>query len=656
MVHQRPALDWCIVWLISLLIGLTPILFLPLTQDYYETNKWLLLILVALVLFAIRVIQVFGEKTIRGSMLPAFLGFGAISIASLITTLLSSTNAAEAIAAPYGPAVWIALSIIVFIGGSVVDEKRARLLQWVLTASAAIVSVVSVYQYFGVFAVWFPSLSILSDRLWTPVGSSMGFVGLVFIAIPVALQQFIRSLRLRDDIGMTASAIVAVCLLSAISLTFLQIIPRYSEAMLSLADGWTITASGLRNMRTALVGFGAENFLFAFTTGRPAALNATPLWNIRFLTNASTLLHIVSVYGLIGLAAGIMLLRAIVTSPIHMSTRAVAMIVLLFLPPSTTVLVATAAVLMVDNANRREWIYRIPASWQWVRYLFLATASILIFISLYALARFAIGEFSFYQALNLRISGDGTGSYKRSIAAIQANPYMARYHTQLADTSLAIASAITAQTTDPGTGAPRTLSDTDRDTATSLIQQAIRESKLGIKYAANSVIAWERLAQVYQNLIGVAQNSHQWAITGYQKAIQLDPTNPFMRLRLGSVHFTIGDFAKASEYFTQAVSLKPDYANAHYNLGNSLRQERKHLPAAIAFKQTLALINPGASDHDRIVTELTEIKNHLTEKELEALEAFQPVQKGSAFLQPPLGTSPSSLPNPNVLPTISLPE
>jgi type IV pilus assembly protein PilF len=50
-------------------------------------------------------------------------------------------------------------------------------------------------------------------------------------------------------------------------------------------------------------------------------------------------------------------------------------------------------------------------------------------------------------------------------------------------------------------------------------------------------------------------------------ASDLDPENPEIDMAFGLAYQTRGDLGKASEYFRSAVRKKPDYAEAHNNLG-----------------------------------------------------------------------------------------
>lgn len=643
-----------IQWTSIFAIGLTPIFFLPLTQDFYETNKWYLVVVAALVILFVRVVRFIKEKRIIISRSPSALSFGMLALAALVSTLLTSTNRVEALLSPYGPTFWLALWILIDAGEQVFDDANKHLLKWSLYGSSLLIALTAVYQYFGVGATVFPAVPFLADRLWTPVGSSLGLVGYLFIVLALLAEDFLEAIKRKGEVGIVVYGIVLASITAGLAFTLANVIPQFSNAMLSLTDGWTITINTMKNIKTALVGTGAENFLSAFTTGRPASLNATPIWNIRFLTSATTVFHLTTIYGLLGLLGVLLILRALLVSAGNVAGRWSAIAVLLFLPPNHAIFVSVVALLLLSPTIHKEWVVPMPHRFGWLRYGIFGATSIVLSGVVYLLVKAYLGEVYFYQALKARVGNDGTGTYKFQIAAIKKSPLIARYHIGLADTSLALASALTSQTTKSPTGKDSQLTDADRNTAPALVQQGIREAKLGVKYAPNSVVAWEGLAQVYQNLIGVAQNAEQWAVTAYQKAIQLDPTNPFVRLRLGSVYMATGDYPKATEYFSQAVTLKPDYANAHYNLANGFRLIEQYLHSAIAYKQTLALIDASGSDRDRVTTELSHMRTRLTKEEQETLDAFVPVQKGASFTQQKLNSPIAPLTNPNAIPTINL--
>jgi tetratricopeptide (TPR) repeat protein len=43
-----------------------------------------------------------------------------------------------------------------------------------------------------------------------------------------------------------------------------------------------------------------------------------------------------------------------------------------------------------------------------------------------------------------------------------------------------------------------------------------------------------------------------------------------LRVEAGGIYYANGDYLSAANLFRQAANLKPDYANAHYNLAKAL--------------------------------------------------------------------------------------
>lgn len=52
-----------------------------------------------------------------------------------------------------------------------------------------------------------------------------------------------------------------------------------------------------------------------------------------------------------------------------------------------------------------------------------------------------------------------------------------------------------------------------------------------------------------------------------QKLIRLKPDDASVRFNLGNALFNAGRFQEATAAYTETVSLKPDFAHAHYNRG-----------------------------------------------------------------------------------------
>lgn len=83
------------------------------------------------------------------------------------------------------------------------------------------------------------------------------------------------------------------------------------------------------------------------------------------------------------------------------------------------------------------------------------------------------------------------------------------------------------------------------------------------------------------------------AATAYfRKGLELAPTNPSLRHRLGTALSQMGDARGALEQFEQVVRTSPDYAKAYYSLGILMEASGRHQEAIDRFSSAL-MYDPG---------------------------------------------------------------
>ena len=83
------------------------------------------------------------------------------------------------------------------------------------------------------------------------------------------------------------------------------------------------------------------------------------------------------------------------------------------------------------------------------------------------------------------------------------------------------------------------------------------------------------------------------------------PNIPFLFNILGACHKNLGNLALATKIFEHAISLKPDYAEAHYNLGVTLKQDGQLITAVESYKKAIALLPDYADAHNNLGTTLS---------------------------------------------------
>ena len=80
------------------------------------------------------------------------------------------------------------------------------------------------------------------------------------------------------------------------------------------------------------------------------------------------------------------------------------------------------------------------------------------------------------------------------------------------------------------------------------------------------------------------------------------PNIPFLFNMLGACHKNLGNLALATKFFKHAISLKPDYAEGHYNLGVTLKQDGQLITALESYKKSIALLPDYADAHNNLGT------------------------------------------------------
>jgi cytochrome c-type biogenesis protein CcmH/NrfG len=125
----------------------------------------------------------------------------------------------------------------------------------------------------------------------------------------------------------------------------------------------------------------------------------------------------------------------------------------------------------------------------------------------------------------------------------------------------------------------------------------------------NNPINWEILGSIYRQISGVAQNALSFSLDSYGRAITRDPLNPVLRLTVGGIYFSINNYDMAIRFFTDAVNLKPDYANANFNLAIALAQKGDFVSAQTIAERTVSLLDPKSEDYKIATQVLSQIKD-----------------------------------------------
>ena len=115
--------------------------------------------------------------------------------------------------------------------------------------------------------------------------------------------------------------------------------------------------------------------------------------------------------------------------------------------------------------------------------------------------------------------------------------------------------------------------------------------------------AWKVLAGVLKQMGKINES----LVVG-QKSVQLDPQDAGAHNNLGVLlQHAQGRLKEAEESCRQAITLKPDYAEAHYNLGNTLKKQGRLDEAEASYTQAITLKPDYAEAHYNLGNTLKEL-------------------------------------------------
>jgi len=601
-------------WILAIGLAIFPLFFLPVTQDYYDTNKWMLLVTIALFAFTLWAYHGFKRSLLTISWSPASLGLAGMTVASLISLIISSPNKTEALISPFGLVTFAALTLIMCIVPPLFDIPSRRRLLWLFYGTTAVLSLCAIYQFFGMGKTMFPSVSYLADPLWTPTGATMATLTIAILMLPIVLSHSIAAWKAKSELTAGVLILTTIIILCAVALTIYQLVPRLSIGFLPLREGWTILLEILKAPKQALAGVGADNFLTAFSAGRPASMNLLPIWNVRFTTNATMFFHFATIYGLLGAGACILLAKSFI--PKAKNTFRISLILgllsLFLVPPNLSLITVLTVLLVLSHDPKQVKEISIPHLNRGVRIILFLVAGAAIIACIVLAGISYRAEYLFYQSLLRAQDNNGTATYNLQIAAIQTNPAVSRFHLTYSQTNLALATSLASSIAGAGQiGEEAKAQQTkDRDLIAQLVQQAIREAKIGVSQNTYNVLAWENLARTYGQLVGVAQGADNWTVTSYEEAIRHDPTNPVLPLELGIIYVRTQSYTNAIAQFQRSIALKPNFANAYYNLANAYKLNKDNTQAVTAMEQAGELVDPTSSDYTIITKELDDLRTN----------------------------------------------
>ena len=624
---------------IYLLVFLTPLFFLPWTVDPLNLNKQLLLLLlvfIALLVFILRILISDGFK-INLSFLNIPVVFFLLVYG--LSTIFSLSSAGSFWGFGLNvPAAFLNLLYFVFlyflIAGIFTQKREVFWLLFLLVLSGFLATVFNSFQLFGKFifpwdfarnisfntigttyalsiflAILLPLVLVLSLMARKLIRWFLSIVGLLMLFNLVLIN--FRTAWLVLAGGMVTLFIFGMYNLSAkknqlvlfsttllvVSLVFIILkfslpgLPQIPSEVFPthLAE---IDIAKKTLLKSPAFGTGPGTFVYNYSKFKSTDVNQTIFWNIRFETGASEILDKLITTGILGILAlffilgtffwlGFNYLKETIISPKDDSGWFLGLGIFSgftglsfgqFLYPANFTLgflfwVFLASFVALEGKKIKT--FKIQPNLKIITGFFLILVLILGLGFLLAGVPKYSAEAKYLSGLRAWEQNNLDLSIQLLEKAINLNPTLDIYWRDISRLySIKLDKTLNQRDLPPEMASAQ---------AQNLIFLAVNSAKKATDSNPENVANWNASGFIYQSLIGVLEGAEDWGLNSYQKAVELEPSNPYIFTEIGRIYITKADLAKqeiekatnlklAAENFEKAIFHKSDYAPAHFLL------------------------------------------------------------------------------------------
>ncbi len=615
-------LDSVVYYLVISLVFLATTLTVPVMADWFDIPKLGVILIGSLIGLAAWSVKSIMTRKLTITKTPLDLPILLLIVVAFTSASLSNNRVMSLTS---DPVLYLGGALVFFLIGNLVSKMNSvtTLIKSFLLG-VTIISVWSVIQNIYTLAATSMKLTtnvVLLSPNFSLTGSPLSQLVLITITLPLAIGFYLYC----KDKGTRGDKTLAPILLGAIVaglVASIYTLFKNQPFLMPVDSGWRVATGTLGDsIRTAFLGTGPSNYVDAYSIFKPTTINVTNFWNLRFSTSSNFYFYILTTLGIGGLASLVFLVVKFArlvrtrfnsrgTTSLEkglLAAASVAFITAAFVPAATTTIFAVFIFLGLLMAFYKVSEVDIvsqttdPRNAGEIRLGILITSLAGIILAGYFLGRLAFADYHMGLSFDSARKNKGTDTYNHQVRAIALNPWSDNYRVTFAQTNLALADSLAGQPN---------LNDQQRETVVQLVQQSIREARNAVSLQPQRAGNWENLSLIYRNLINFAQGSDQWAIVTQNQAITLDPVNPRLRLDLGGIYYALGNYQAAAQVFAAAVNLKPDYANAHYNLAQSLKQLKINDQALAQLQLAASLVcsqDKQTPDCQRVNAEITEL-------------------------------------------------
>lgn len=634
--------------LLGLLLFAFPLFFLTATTDAFALPKQALLssvVLLGSLLFGVKMIS---DGKVRLRKTPFDTPILLLLIAVVASAFFSVNRVDSVIAAT--PFFFAAISFFLLVQFAK-DQGSYLFLSSALITGVVLAGLIRALSYFSIYIL---PISQTRVQTFTPLGLLLDHCIYLLLVLPLALL-YVKPIFASDGQKVKtktiAFATASIIIVISLSITIYQLITNSSLfTILPFQTGFqtafaAISQDQTRALQGFLLGSGFGTYVTDFTRYKLAAYNQNlALWSFTFFRSSSFVLELLATVGVLGVGAFIFLLIRILGEIREIGGKykeglglLLAFAVSFFLPFSFTIqtllffLLGLFAIQRGHNPNSKYFDIELafvalrksliplqshlvgeqrgPQSHEektWTKTLpvtFFVIILLLVSFLGFFCVRYIASDVIFQGSIIAASQNNALKTYNDQTNAIRIFPHRDGFYRVYSQTNLTIANSLaTTLQNQEKTNTANT--DQTRQTITTLIQQSIDSARNATAISPQTMLNWQNLSSIYRSLIGFGQNAQQFAILSQQQAINLDPSNPQQYLDLGGIYYQLKQWDQSQNQFQIAVSLKPDLANAHYNLGHALEQKGNLQDALAQYQAVKTLVANDKANLERITKEI----------------------------------------------------
>ncbi|MDP2926907.1 MAG: tetratricopeptide repeat protein [bacterium] len=444
-----------------------------------------------------------------------------------------------------------------------------------------------------IFLVFSLGLIFLVD--YTPAWVVLGLTSLLALIF-----LFLKSFNDKEGNFLRKNLALALFLVLAtlgISFNLNQVVPPAlvgfpREVTLDQTTSWQIAQDSLK-IRPFL-GSGPGTFFYDFSRFRLASFNDDPLWQVRFDRPVSHVAEMAATMGILGLLSYLLLIATTIVSNFQFSPALggiqsnpykrlllfafLATVIGQFVYYQNAVLGFSFWLFLGLIAGQTgqakslslPWLsrFKLPSPDSLKGRVILMGSFLIFSLVLFSIVfvgfRVYVADFFYSQAFQSPPGDEKSALLQK---AVVVNPFFAEYQIILGRALLN--SALT-----DGQKPERNLTKIFQD-----LSEAAAVAKKATQLSPRWVAGWETLGMIYQEIQGLATGAEKASQQSFEKAIELEPTNPLLYSRLGKAFFAQDKFDEAQTQFEKARRLKSDLLEPKLYLA-LIKEKKGDLPGA----------------------------------------------------------------------------